>query len=216
LINVSVETDIRKAMEFLNLLPKEADRAAYRAINKIGDEIKKDSAKEIGLATGIAVPEVLERMYMRPAFAQRLIAVVGALPSAKNVGLYKGANPRPKPALSGQAAGGVALRAWGKGNFYDKTFVMGKQGSVGVSRKVWRRVGPGKGNITSKVWGPSIRSTFMWPRIQKRQIEIIRNRWPKWFQHYLRQEIGKLRGFDALTGVKNVAPFITGAVVTND
>jgi hypothetical protein len=79
MISVSVETDIRKAMEFLNLLPKEANRAAYRAINKIADEIKKDSAQQIAQATGMTKDKVFERMYVKGASAQRLLAVVGAM-----------------------------------------------------------------------------------------------------------------------------------------
>jgi hypothetical protein len=89
---------------------------------------------------------------------------------------------------------------------------MGAQKSIGgIPRKVWRRTGPGKGQITDKVYGPSIRKTFTWAPIQKRQAEIIRARWPKWFEHYLRGELVKLRGAEALRGVQNVAPFIGGA-----
>jgi hypothetical protein len=212
MISVSVETDIRKAMEFLNLLPKEANRAAYRAINKIADEIKKDSAQQIAQATGMTKDKVFERMYVKGASAQRLLAVVGAMPSAKNVGYYDGANPRPKPATSSQHGGGVSLRAWGKPNFYDRTFVMGAQKDIGgVPRKVWRRTGPGEGQITDKVYGPSIRKTFTWAPIRKRQAEIIQKRWPYHFERYLRGELVKLRGADALRGIKNVAPFLSGA-----
>jgi hypothetical protein len=210
MISISVETDIKEAMRFLNLLPKEAERAAYRAMNKIADEIKKDSAQKIAELTGIPKGKVLERMYIKGASANRLIAVVGAMPSAHNVGQYDGANPTPKPAVSSSAGAGVSLRAWGKPNFYDRTFVMGKQGEVGVSRKVWRRTGPGQGQITNKVWGPSIRKTFTWNEVRKRQVEIIRKRWPYHFERYLRGELVKLRGAGVLKGIKNVAPFLSG------
>jgi hypothetical protein len=211
MINVSVEADIKRAMQLLNLLPKEAERAAYRAINKIADEIKKDSSKQISQLTGIPPVDVLARMYVEGASAGRLLAKVSALPSAKNVGKYKGANVRPQLALTSHAGSGVSLRAWGKPNFYDKAFVMGAQKDIGaIPRKVWKRTGPGKGDITSKVWGPSIRKTFMWPKVRTRQLEIIQKRWPYHFERYLRGELVKLGKGDALKGVKNVLPGIGG------
>jgi hypothetical protein len=214
MINVSVEADIRKAMELLNLLPQEANRAAYRAMNKIADEIKKDSIARIVGYTGLDAVRVKDRFYIKGASANRLMAVVGAMPSARNVGYEKGANVRPKPAISGSAGGGVSLRAWGKPAFYDRAFVKGKQGNVNVRRTVWRRTGPKKEDITSQTWGPSVPRTFEKPWMMKHNLELLRQRWPFHFERYLRAEIVRLKGRDALTGVKNVAPFITGAVVT--
>ncbi len=209
-MQVDVSVDIKRAIRDLNLLPREADRASYRAMNKIADEIKKDSAKQIAALTGLKVDQVYARMYISGASAQKPFAKVAALNSAKNVGYYDGANPRPKPALSRDYGAGVSVRAWGKPNFYDKAFVMGKQGAVSARRKVWKRTGPGKGQISDKVWGPSIRKTFTWNEVRTRQNEIIRKRWPQWFEFYLRGEIARLRGRDALKGVRNVLPGIVG------
>lgn len=209
-MQVDVSVDIQRAIRDLNLLPKEADRASYRAMNKIADEIKKDSAKQISALTGLTVDQVYSRMYIRGANSQRPMAVVAALNSAKNVGYYDGANVRPKPALSKDYGAGLSLRAWGKPNFYDKAFVMGKQGAVSARRKVWKRTGPGKGQISDKVWGPSIRATFTWNEVRTRQVEIIKGRWSKWFEFYLRGEIARLRGRDALKGVTNVLPGLAG------
>jgi hypothetical protein len=207
MITVSVEADIKKAMEALNLLPKEAERAAYRAMNKIADEIKKDSISRIAGFTGIDPVRVKDRFYVKGAAPNRLIAVVGAMPSARNVGYEKGANVDPgKP--------GVTLTAWRTRTLYDKTFVKGKQGNVGVRRTVWRRTGPKEEDVSNKVWGPSVPRTFERPWLQRLNMELLRKRWPYYFERYLRAEIVRLKGRDSLIGVKNVAPFITGAVVS--
>lgn len=205
MISVSVQVDIEQAIRMLNLLPQEAERAAYRAMNKIADEIKETSAVEIAKETGMSKGSVKERLYVRGASARRLIASVHALPSARNVGRYTGAQPKQGDWFG---AGGVQIKAWGRGNFYDKAFIMhpkyrGKQ-------KVWRRTGSGKNDITDQVWGPSVRKSFMRPKLQAMQRHIIANRWPRWFQHYLRGELVKLRGAGALAGIKDVLPGLTG------
>lgn len=203
MIEVSVQVDIEEAMRVLNLLPREAERAAYRAINKIADEVKKDSAKEVSQDTGIPVPKVYERMYVKGATSGRLMALVAALPSAKNVGYYEGAAPvQTKP--------GVNLKAWGRFNLYDRAFVKGPRDLGNIRRKVWRRTGPGKDDVTDKVWGPSIRKSFTRPWVQARQMAIIQKRWPYYFERYLRAEIVRLRGAEALRGVTNVLPTIQG------
>lgn len=203
MISVSVEADISKAVEFLRLLPREAERAAYRSMNKIADEVKKDSAKRISQITGLTRNDVLERMYVRRASAKRLLASVHALPSARNVGRYRGASPTPgKP--------GVTLTAWKRRTLYDKTFVMGAQKNVGVPRKVWKRTGPGPSQISDQVWGPSVRKTMERPAVYYAELELIQKRWPRWFQHYLRGELVKLRGAAALKGIRDVLPGLTG------
>ena len=209
MIEVSVETDIREAMRMLNLLPREAERAAYRAINKIADEVKRDSAKEISQETGISVPKVYQRMYVQGATVGRLMAVVAALPSAKNVGYYDGAAP-----VQYKGDKGVTVTAWRNRTLYDGTFVKGPPSVPGIKRKVWRRTGPADNQITDKVWGPSIRKSFMRPMVQGRQMAIIRKRWPYYFERYLRAELVKLRGADALRGVANVLPTIQGPTFT--
>lgn len=211
MITVSVQTDIESAMRELNLLPQEANRAAYRAMNKIADEIRDTSAKSIAEETGLTIAKVRQRMYVDGASSNKLIASVHALPSAKNVGYYPGAYPVP---VKGK---GVNLKAWRTRSLYDKAFVMGKQGKVsGITRKVWKRTGPGKGQISDQVWGPSIRKSFERPFLRARQMAILNTRWPYWFEHYLRGEIGKLQGFESLAGVKNVLPSIVGPTLTDE
>lgn len=210
MISVSVETDIDEAIRQLNLLPKEAERAAYRAINKVADEIKKDSAQRISDITGIPKAKVFERMYVKGASAGRLIAKVAALPSAKNVGYYTGAYPVPGKA-------GVSLTAWRQRTVYDRTFVMGTKKALGsLRRKVWKRYGRGPDQISDSVWGPSIRKTFERPSIYYRNLETIQRRWPFWFERYLRAEIVRLQGADALTGVKSVLPSMTGPTFSDE
>lgn len=229
MISVSVEADIATAIRDLNLLPREAERAAYRAINKVADEILSTSAKAISAETGIRLGNraaarngdrgerntVYGRMYVRGASAGRLIASVHALPSAHNVGQYDGATPKPVHSSKGRTRG-VNLRAWGRFETYDRAFVKGKQGAISVKRKVWRRTGPGKDNVTDKVWGPSIRKSFERPWLQARQAAIIRQRWPVHFERYLRGELVKLGKADLLKGVSNVLPGATGAVVSEE
>jgi hypothetical protein len=208
MISVSVEADISKAVEFLRLLPQEANRAAYRAMNKVADEVKRDSAKEISNHTGLTRADVFKRMYVKGASSSRLIASVHALPSSKNVGYYTGAFPvQGKP--------GVVIKAWGRRTVYEGTFVKGpRKLSSKLKRKVYRRTGPGKDDITDKVWGPSIRKTFEWPIVRARQMAIIKRRWPYHFERYLRGELVKLRGADALRGIANVLPNLTGPTFT--
>jgi Prophage minor tail protein Z (GPZ) len=221
-ITVSVESDIQRAIRELNLLPKEAERAAYRSMNRIADEIAVVSGREIARQTGISLGNrreakkggskgtVFGRMYIQGASASRLMAVVGALPSAKNVGYYPGANPTPgKP--------GVTLKAWRTRTLYDRTFVKGKQGSIGkITRKVWRRTGKGKDDITDVVWGPSVRQTFRQPFIQARASALLKLRWPAHFERYLRAELIRLRGVESLRGVQNVLPGIEGPTITDE
>jgi hypothetical protein len=210
MISVSVEADISKAVQMLRLLPQEANRAAYRAINKIADEVKRDSAKEISDHTGLTRADVYKRMYVKGASPSRLIASVHALPSSKNVGFYKGAAPR-------QTKPGVDIKAWGGRTVYDGAFVKGPPRlRTGLKRKVFRRTGPGKDDITDKVWGPSIRKSFERPFVRARQMAIIKRRWPYHFERYLRGELVKLRGASALKGIANVLPNLTGPTFTID
>lgn len=206
MITVSVQTDISQAMRMLNLLPKEAERAASRAINKIADEIKKDSVSRIVGYTGIDAGRVEDRFYVKGANPTRLIAVVAALRSARNVGYEKGASPEPGKA-------GVTVTAWRNRTLYDRTFVKGRQDSIRVRRKVFKRTGPGKNDIDGRVWGPSVPRTFAKPWMQQRARELIAERWPHWFERYLREEIRRLRGTEALRGVGNVAPFLNGPTI---
>lgn len=219
MINVSVEVDIKQAMRMLNLLPQEADRAAARAINKLADEVHEWSAKEIANETGIPKGTrgkakagrgngtVHGRMYVSGANPRKLLATINALPSAKNVGYYQGANPR-------QTKPGASVKAWRARKVYDGAFVMGPPTVGRIRRKVWRRTGPKPEQITDKVWGPSIRKSFERPFIQAGSLALIKRRWPKWFEYYLRAEIVRLRGAGALKGVSNVLPGLTGPTIT--
>lgn len=222
MISVDVSVDIRQAMRMLNLLPREADRAASRALNKIADEVQAWSAREIANDTGIVLGSrraakaglrgqsntVHGRMYIRGSNPRTLRASVHALPSSKNVGYYRGAAPR-------QTKPGVNLKAWRRRTVYDKAFVKGPARiAASIPRKVWRRTGPGRDQITDKVWGPSIRKSFERPFVRAGQVSIIQRRWPRWFEHYLRGEIRRLRGAEALRGVSNVLPNITGPTIT--
>lgn len=194
----------------LNLMEKEANRAAYRSMNKIADEIKRDSARVIAHETGLSRESVTGRMYVKGASATRLLAVVGAMPSAKNVGYYPSASPvQRKP--------GVELKAWRQRTVYDRAFVKGPPRiAAGIPRKVWRRTGPGDDQITDKVWGPSVRKSFTRPFLQARQMALLQKRWPFWFQRYLRGELVKLGRGSALTGIANVLPTIVGPTITDD
>lgn len=207
MITVDVQVDIDQAMKALNLLPKEAERAAYRAINKLADEVKKDSIQRIQGFSGINKERVADRFYIKGAAPDRLIAVVQALPSARNVGYEAGAFPAPGKV-------GVDVTAWRQRTLYDRAFVMGKQARLGVRRKVWRRTGPKPHQITDQVWGPSVRRIFLQPWLVKHNLEIIRTRWAYWFERYLRGEIVKLRGSQSLVGVTNVLPSIQGPTIT--
>jgi hypothetical protein len=210
MLTVSVQTDIEQAIRELRLLPKEANRAAYRAMNKVADDIKREGAQRISEITGIPLNYVKSRMYVKGASANRLIAVVAALPSAKNVGKYQGAFPAPgKP--------GVTVTAWRQRTLYDRTFVMGTKASLGaIPRKVWRRTGPGKHQITDQVWGPSIRKTFERPAVYYQSLSILQERWPKHFERYLRAELVRLRGAHVLAGINRVLPNIQGPVFTGE
>lgn len=204
MISVSVEADIDRAVRDLNLMKFEAERAGYRAINKIADEVKKGSAQRISEMTGIPTADVFRRMYVRGASAQRMVAVVAALPSAVNVGFYRGAYPQ-------QGKPGVTLTAWRSRTLYDKTFVKGSSKNLGsIKRKVYRRTGPKRDDISDKVWGPSIRKTFERPSIYYRNLQTIQDRWPYWFERYLRGELVRLGRGAQLTGVRNVLPTIVG------
>jgi hypothetical protein len=221
MISISLEVDIEKAQRFLRLLPEQADRAAARAINKVADDMQRWSAREIANDTGLPVGSrsaakkgqrgerntVNGRMFIRGATARRLMASVHALPSAKNVGHYKGAAPR-------QTKPGVDVKAWRRRTVYDKAFVKGPARIAGgIPRKVWRRTGPGDNDITDKVWGPSVRRSFLRPFVQAGQVAIIRQRWPVHFERYIRAEIVKSRGAEALRGVGRILPDLTGPTI---
>lgn len=210
MISVSVEVDIEEAKRMLRLLPHEANRAAYRSINKVADEVKKESAKEISSQTGIRKARVLGKLWVRGARANALIATVGALPSSSNIGAYEGSSPRQTPQ-------GVDVKAWRGRKVYDRAFVKGPPKlAARIRRKVYRRTGPKDTDITDKVWGPSIRKTFGWPIVRARQLAVIRRRWPYWFERYLRGELVKLGRGAELTGVANVLPTISGPQFIED
>ena len=208
MFSVSVETDIDRAIRDLNLLKPEAERAASRAINKLADEVKKKSAAKISDMTGIPVPDVYKRMYIKGATRSRLLAVVAALPSAVNVGF----SPRAYPV---QGRPGVTLTAWRSRTLYDKAFVKGSPKAMGsLRRKVYRRTGPGRNDISDKVWGPSIRKTFERPTVYYGNLQLIQDRWPYWFERYLRGELVKLGRGEELRGVANVLPTMSGPEFT--
>lgn len=206
MINVSVKHDIRNAMRALDLVERSVERAAWRALNKTADQVKLVSARAISSKTGLTRKRVNDRLFVRPASQSFLQASVHALPSSRNIGYYDGASPR-------QTDPGVNVKAWGKRNLYDRAFVMGPRNLGSLRRKVYRRTGPGDQDITDKVWGPSVRRTFLWKDVQATQLETVRQRWPVNFERYLRAEVIRTHGRGAIEGMGSLLPALTGPVV---
>jgi hypothetical protein len=167
-----VTVDFRGLERTLGLMQKSVVSAAAAALNDTANAVRANAVRTIAAETGMTQPSIRERLWIRRATRSGLIAEVGALPSARNVGKYKQARPRQQP-------DGVQLTAWGKRQTYQGTFVLGGKRNVRPDAPVLRRTGK---EVTGKLYGPSVRQSFK----RVRHDAVVRERFAVFFERRLR------------------------------
>lgn len=173
-INVTVDT---RAVERMMRLTESAIVAAtVAALNDTANAVRGNAVKGIAAETGEKQTDIRKRLWIKRATRAGLVAEVGALPSARNVGRYAKANPR-------QTAAGVQLTAWKRRQTYGGTFVMGGK-KAPRDAAVWRRTGRADRAVTPTIYGPSVRSSFK--RMEAKHYAVAQERFPVFFERRLR------------------------------
>ena len=171
-MRIDVKVDIAKAVRALDLAAKSVASAAAAALNDTANSVRGNAVKQIAAETGMKQTDIRARLWIKRATRMGLVAEVGALPSARNVGKYPKARPR-------QQAQGVQITAWGKRQTYQGTFVKGGKRNTRQDAAVWRRSGR---QITPVIYGPSVRQSFK----RVNHDAVVRERFPVFFARRLR------------------------------
>lgn len=169
-LNITINT--REVARALDLTVAAIERATAAALNDTANSVRGNAVKTIALETGMRQSDIRARMFIKRATRAGLIAEVGALPSARNVGKYPKARPR-------QEAQGVAVTAWNKRQTYQGAFVLGGKRNARPDAALWKRTGR---QITPVVYGPSVRKSFS--RVD--HAAVVQERFPKFFRNRLR------------------------------
>ena len=171
-MKISVSVDIAAAARVLDLATNAVQSAAAAAVNDTANAVRGNAVKAIAAETGMRQTDIRTRLFIKRATRAGLIAEVGALPSARNVGKYPKARPR-------QQANGVQLTAWNKLQTYQGAFVLGGKRNTRQDAALWKRTGR---QITPIVYGPSVRKSF--GRVKHEP--VVRERFPVFFERRLR------------------------------
>jgi hypothetical protein len=176
-VEINVRVDVQRTIDELREL---ADRvipaATSRALNRTIDSGRAEAVRAVSDETGYTRSEVRERMFVKGATPRRWRAELQAFPLSKNLSRF---NAR-------QQAPGVRANAWRNTKTYRGSFILKKNGRV-VSR-VGKERFPLKG-----LRGPSVRKSFMRPKVNDRIVQRIRTRWPLEFQREIAFRLGRLR-----------------------
>lgn len=169
-ISVSVQTDVAEAVRRLGRdVERKALRAAAWSINRVADNVRAEAVREIAAETSIPSRMVRQKIIVRRATPDRLIAEVEAKPYSPNIGLMGGR----------QTKVGVSAKAWGKRRVYPRTFLNPRGTGKALVREDRERY------PLRPIRGPSVRKTFMTERIQQRLYAVIEQRWRPTFEREL-------------------------------
>jgi hypothetical protein len=171
-MRIDVKVDLASAYRALDLTEKAILSAAAAALNDTANSVRSNAVKAIASETGMKQTDIRSRMFIKRASRSGLIAEVGALPSARNVGKYPKARPR-------QQADGVQLTAWNRRQTYQGTFVLGGKRNNRPDAALWKRTGR---QITPVIYGPSVKQSFK----RVRHEPVVRERFPVFFERRLR------------------------------
>jgi len=171
-MRIDVKVDLASVSRALGLMERAVTSAAAAALNDTANSVRSNAVKEIAAETGMKQTDIRARMFIKRATRSGLIAEVGALPSAKNVGKYPKARPR-------QQADGVQITAWKKRQTYTGAFVMGGKRNVRQDPALWRRTGR---EITPVTYGPSVKQSFK----RVKHEPVARERFSVFFERRLR------------------------------
>lgn len=203
MISVSVEADISKAVQFLNLLQKEADSAASMAINKLATTAKGQAARIIADRTKLPLNKVRKRITIRGASRRRLIAVVTGNSYSPNMGNYG--------ASQGTYGTGASVPP-GRPVFVGHAFVMNRKG-----RPVMIRAKRGSGRVGRKplesVRVEVLKRTWVQSTVDTVLRDTIARRWPIEFDRALRVELSKLRGPSVFKAPGPILPNLTAPTI---
>lgn len=176
MINFSVQGDVNQILSHLKGLEDVGKRAAATAINRIAVSAQSVALKAISQETGLTQRSVREKMKLRRAMPDRLLAEIVAESFAPNL-IRFGAR---------QVKAGVSANAWRKRKTYKGAFI-GNQG-----RTVFTRMGKARLPIKA-LHGPSVRKTFMRQHVQAALDRVVAERWPTEIQHQLAFYMSRVR-----------------------
>jgi hypothetical protein len=143
-MQVSVKVDVDRALKALDAIPRNVDRAAATALNRVGTTAHAVAAREISQVTGLKVSEVKRYVPLAKADRNTLTATLSAKPWAPNLIHFSARQTRR----------GVSANAWRKRKVYKGTFIANK------GRTVFKRVGKLRLPI-EPVHGPSVPREFV-------------------------------------------------------
>ena len=176
-MQISIKVDTRAVERMLRITESAVQSATAAALNDTANAVRGAAVKAIAAETGMKQTDIRQRLWIKRATRAGLIAEVGALPSARNVGRYAKANPH-------QTAAGVQLTAWKRRQTYQGTFVMGGRKGGGQDAAVWRRTGKADRAVSPVIFGPSVRASFR--RLESQHALVVQQRFPVFFDRRLR------------------------------
>lgn len=141
MISVSVQVNIAQARKALDLCHAQIKGAASRAINRGINAGRAASVRNISDATKFKQKDIRARMFIRGSRPDYLVATLGALPFAPNLGKFNAHTVK---------AGIVRANAWEGAKDYHKAFMLG------VRQRVFKR----RGSRLVPVYGPSLPNVF--------------------------------------------------------
>lgn len=182
-MQISVEADIRKAVSDLNVLLKDADRAAGMAINKVADKVKSEAASIISARTRLPIRKVRKRITIRRASRGNLIAIVTGNSYSPNMGNYS-------PSQSAYGTGATVPP--GRRVAVSHAFIMKRKGNpVMIRQKV------GGGRVARKplesVRVEVLKRTWVQSTVNQTLERVISERWPIEFNRALKVVVPSLR-----------------------
>lgn len=194
---LDVQFDVKRAMRALSdLQKKQVPRAAARALNRTGEEVRtqvvRDLSKEMGKETGLSVSGFRKSIAQKKATQQRLVTELVA--SGRPLPLMRfGAKQRlievKHTKRSLVPVYEVSAKAWGKRKTYKGAFIATlRSGRKGVFIRTSKKRLPIK-----ELYGPSIPQTFIDEKIIKGMERHAGRVWPKNFQRELNYYLSKLK-----------------------
>lgn len=174
MIAFNVKVDIDRARRSLNLLKKEVDKGAIRAMERVATTVRKEASTDIRSRLAIKAAIAKDQIKTtRPYGTQRLVRDIVA--SGKPIPLrdYGARTTRRGVTYKvSKQAGRKVYRA--KGN---AAFIIDNKGAHVFVRTEPDPPGPRKGRIR-KVFGPSVPQYFVTRFIRDRMTRVVQTRWP--------------------------------------
>lgn len=174
MIKFNARVDIAQARRSLDLIKTEVDKAAARALERVGVTTRKEASDAIRQRLAIKAGTAKEQIKVtRPYGSKRLVRDIVA--SGKPIAIRDYGARRTKRGVTFKVTKGSKRKIYvAKGN---KGFISDRFGGHVFARTEADPPGPRKGRIR-KVFGPSLPQYFVTRFVRERMERVAATRWP--------------------------------------